>query len=60
MHAFVVAVGDTSTLDAHLRERLAGYKVPKAIHRVAEIPRNAAGKILRGRLEPLARPAKRP
>jgi O-succinylbenzoic acid--CoA ligase len=50
IHAFVVAVGDTTTLDAHLRERLAGYKVPKQIHQVQEIPRNAAGKILRGRL----------
>jgi o-succinylbenzoate---CoA ligase len=51
VHAFVVAVGDTSNLDAHLRERLAGYKRPKQIHRVDEIPRNAAGKILRGALE---------
>jgi o-succinylbenzoate---CoA ligase len=50
VHAFVVAVGDTATLDAHLRERLAGYKVPKRIEQVDEIPRNAAGKILRGRL----------
>jgi acyl-CoA synthetase (AMP-forming)/AMP-acid ligase II len=50
VHAFVVAVGDTATLDAHLRERLAGYKRPKQIREIAEIPRNAAGKILRGRL----------
>jgi O-succinylbenzoic acid--CoA ligase len=50
VHAFVVAVGDTTTLAAHLRERLAGYKVPKQIRPIAEIPRNAAGKILRGRL----------
>jgi acyl-CoA synthetase (AMP-forming)/AMP-acid ligase II len=49
--AFVVADAVTDEqLNAHLRERLAGYKVPKAITRVAEIPRNAAGKILRGRL----------
>ena len=59
--AYVVADGIADAeLIAHCRTRLAGYKVPKAIHRVAEIPRNAAGKILRGRLEPLARPAKRP
>ena len=50
IHAFVVVVGDTASLDAHLRQRLAGYKVPKQIHRIDEIPRNAAGKILRGRL----------
>jgi O-succinylbenzoic acid--CoA ligase len=50
VHAFVVAVGSTETLDAHLRERLAGYKIPKQIHQIGEIPRNAAGKILRGRL----------
>ena len=29
------------------RERLAGYKVPKAITFVAELPRNAQGKLLR-------------
>jgi O-succinylbenzoic acid--CoA ligase len=50
IHAFVVVDGDTATLDAHLRERLAGYKVPKEIRQIEEIPRNAAGKILRGRL----------
>jgi acyl-coenzyme A synthetase/AMP-(fatty) acid ligase len=50
IHAFVVVDGDTTTLVAHLRERLAGYKVPKEISQIEEIPRNAAGKILRGRL----------
>jgi O-succinylbenzoic acid--CoA ligase len=50
VHAFVVAVGDVSDLDAHLRQCLAGYKRPKQIHQIDEIPRNAAGKILRGRL----------
>jgi acyl-CoA synthetase (AMP-forming)/AMP-acid ligase II len=48
--AFVVAVGDVTALDAHLRERLAGYKIPKRIEQIPEIPRNAAGKILRGKL----------
>jgi O-succinylbenzoic acid--CoA ligase len=50
VHAFVVAVADVTDLDAHLRERLAGYKLPKQIRQLDEIPRNAAGKILRGRL----------
>jgi len=50
VHAFVVVVGDTTTLDAHLRERLAGFKRPKQIQHIEQIPRNAAGKILRGRL----------
>jgi acyl-CoA synthetase (AMP-forming)/AMP-acid ligase II len=32
---------------AHCRARLAPHKVPKAIHRVGALPRNAAGKLLR-------------
>ncbi|MEA2398279.1 MAG: o-succinylbenzoate---CoA ligase [Thermoleophilaceae bacterium] len=37
-------------LDAHCRSRLAGYKVPRRFVRMDELPRNAAGKVLRGRL----------
>jgi O-succinylbenzoic acid--CoA ligase len=48
--AFVVMRGEAPDLDEHLRARLAGFKVPKAIHTVEEIPRNAAGKIVRARL----------
>lgn len=51
--AYVVADPSAVTDDdlaAHARERLAGYKVPKAIHRLDELPRNAAGKLLRRRL----------
>ena len=48
--AFVVGRADPTELKAYARERLAGYKVPKRIERIDEIPRNAAGKILRGRL----------
>jgi O-succinylbenzoic acid--CoA ligase len=47
--AYVVA-GDGVTDDdliAHARERLAGYKLPKEIHRRDELPRNAAGKLVR-------------
>lgn len=34
-------------LEAHCRSRLAGYKVPKRWRIVAELPRNAAGKIVK-------------
>jgi O-succinylbenzoic acid--CoA ligase len=40
-------------LGAHCRRRLAGYKVPKAFVRVDELPRNAAGKLVRERLADL-------
>ena len=42
-------VGDEELL-THCRARLPGFKVPKAIERRAELPRNAAGKLVRGRL----------
>jgi acyl-coenzyme A synthetase/AMP-(fatty) acid ligase len=50
--AFVVLdveAGDAELI-AHCRERLAAYKAPRAIHRVDELPRNAAGKVLRAAL----------
>jgi O-succinylbenzoic acid--CoA ligase len=51
--AFVV-VSDGGASDAELvtwcRERLAGYKVPRAIERVDSLPRTASGKLLKGRL----------
>jgi O-succinylbenzoic acid--CoA ligase len=50
--AFVVLDGavEDAELIAHCRERLAGYKAPRAIHRVDELPRNAAGKVRRDAL----------
>jgi O-succinylbenzoic acid--CoA ligase len=48
--AFVVGGAGPEELRAFARERLAAYKVPKRIEQVSEIPRNASGKILRGRL----------
>jgi len=34
-----------SELIAHLKVQLAGYKVPKRVHFVADLPRNAMGKV---------------
>jgi long-chain acyl-CoA synthetase len=34
-------------LVAFARERLAGYKIPRSVSFVAEIPRNGSGKILK-------------
>jgi fatty-acyl-CoA synthase len=46
--AFVVADGVTeSELVAHCRARLAGYKVPKAVRFVPEVPKSPVGKLLR-------------
>lgn len=42
---------------AYCRERLAGYQAPKLVVRVAELPRNAGGKLLRGRLADAPRAA---
>lgn len=54
LHAFVVAragaVGDAEAIIASCRNRLAGYKVPRAITFIAELPRNPGGKILKSAL----------
>ncbi|MCB1666379.1 MAG: AMP-binding protein [Pseudomonadales bacterium] len=47
-----VATRDGQTIEpdeliAFCRERLAGYKVPRAIESIAQIPRNASGKVLK-------------
>lgn len=42
---------DADALRRYCRERLAGYKVPVAFHRVAELPRTAAGKLRRTALQ---------
>ncbi len=56
--AFVVPAGDAaidgSELIAHCRDRLAGYKKPSAVIVVDELPRNAAGKVLKRRLREAA------
>jgi fatty-acyl-CoA synthase len=43
--AFVVGTADEEELLAHCRDRLAGFKVPKAIRFVDELPRNSLGKV---------------
>jgi acyl-CoA synthetase (AMP-forming)/AMP-acid ligase II len=45
--AYIVATTPVSEadIDAHCRSRLAGYKRPRAIALVAELPRNAMGKV---------------
>jgi fatty-acyl-CoA synthase len=47
--AFVVRKGEVSAdeLTAHARDRLAGFKTPKRIHFVEELPRNQSGKLLK-------------
>lgn len=46
---------DEATLIAFCKERLARYKVPKAIHFVADLPKTPQGKILRRELRKLYR-----
>jgi len=44
------AVVDDDELRRAARRRLAGYKVPKALHRVDSLPRNAMGKVQKAQL----------
>jgi O-succinylbenzoic acid--CoA ligase len=50
--AFVVLSRDASDdeIVAHCRQALAGYKVPRALVRVNELPRTASGKLRKGLL----------
>jgi acyl-CoA synthetase (AMP-forming)/AMP-acid ligase II len=48
--AFVVGSATEEELVAFCRERLARYKVPKAIRFVDELPRNSLGKVQRSAL----------
>ncbi len=50
--AVVVPKGDVSAdeLLAHAKASLSGFKVPKAVHFVDDLPRNASGKILKREL----------
>ena len=50
--AVVVIEGEASEAEliAHARERLAGYKCPKTVDIVDELPRNPTGKVLKKEL----------
>ena len=58
LHAFVVsrhgAMLDDETILKQCRSALAGYKVPRGVTFVAELPRNASGKVLKTRLRVMA------
>ena len=51
VHAVVVARPgarlEPAELSAHCRGRLAGYKAPKSVEIVDDLPKNASGKILK-------------
>ncbi|MCW2762443.1 MAG: acyl-CoA synthetase [Marmoricola sp.] len=49
LRAFVVKNGDVdeATLKGHVKENLAGYKVPREIVFLEELPRNSTGKVLK-------------
>lgn len=54
LHAFVVAQTETLTAEdvlAHCRNHLTGYKVPRRVHFIDELPKNPIGKILRRKLQ---------
>jgi fatty-acyl-CoA synthase len=53
LKAFVVKKGSVSeqALKKHVKENLAGYKVPQTIEFLDELPRNPAGKVLKRELE---------
>lgn len=49
-HAYVIPTAERPTTDellAYCRERLAAYKVPRAIHFVTELPTTSSGKLMR-------------
>lgn len=54
LHAFVVKQDENlsaETVMAHCRDHLTGYKVPRRVHFIEELPKNPIGKILRRKLQ---------
>lgn len=47
---------DGAAILAHCRQRLAAYKLPRAVHFVEDLPRTGTGKIMRRALMPDAQP----
>lgn len=50
VNAFVVGEAEPDAIIAHCKEHLAGFKVPKAVHIVDELPRDSQGKLLKREL----------
>ncbi|QMW23091.1 class I adenylate-forming enzyme family protein [Sandaracinobacteroides saxicola] len=50
LHAFIVGTAAPEALASAVRARLASYKVPKGFSFLDELPRNAAGKLLKREL----------
>jgi long-chain acyl-CoA synthetase len=54
VHALVVPkpgwTPDAAALEAHARERLAGFKIPRSIEFLEDLPHSEAGKILKRQL----------
>ena len=50
--AFVVVDGefDEASIDAHCRDNLASYKIPRTIRKIDELPKTALGKIVKADL----------
>ncbi len=46
-----IEVLDEAGLKKHLRAHLANYKIPKQIHTIEELPKNATGKVLKRELK---------
>jgi O-succinylbenzoic acid--CoA ligase len=59
LHLRAGSQSNPATILAYARERLARYKLPKAIYFVDQLPRNAAGKLVRHEL-PRLLPAQKP
>ena len=54
IEAYVVTLKDQTldkmALEAFLKERIAGYKIPSAVYVLSELPRNALGKLQKHKL----------
>ncbi|MYR07633.1 AMP-binding protein [Gordonia sp. SID5947] len=62
VHAVVVlgagSTASTTDVIAHARTRLGGFKVPRSVEVVSELPRNASGKVLKRELRRSSSPSR--